>query len=669
MQQRPSLSLAKLLVAAVCGVGLALVISTVDRQWRRHNAAQNPALSEDVALSSGDLQAWPVAAGQMTGDLAPPDYVRPYAATPYAAAPYPTGADLAIESLATPGETIAQRLFGNADPAAVQPPYRLPSPTYGFPNASPSDFSGDVEDDLAQDLYYPPEGSEGPQMIINSLVNEPTANEPTLAEDAADKSADDFAAESFVLNTPVTGTPTIEKPADRASIVGMQSAIPEVAAAMPEAKQSSPAPELFSDESASDTLAADTFNEELLIESLEDPDATFARETPTDLLMADLPAVAEIEKLVTPDLHAAYGLGRSGALYRAREEFVAVLQKIALARDTAQTTDRHTVALKIGLRAIDEADDFVPLSATVDQPLTVAEVAASHQTPLLHDQKSLSRWSLPHEAVALYHRYAQRKLAGATAGSQAGSMALHGLGKTYARLAVLEEDEHADRMSRTMYRAALLTRADNYLAANELGVSLASVGRSQQARLALEQAVTHGGNSTVFRNLASVQQKLGQGQLAMAAQQRADQLANAEMSRGMFSRQRGVRWVSPDEFNQTGRNSGQSPAVASARPPQARPQPGQPAPQMASRPQRQPATNNNPSLSWWQRFNQTNPNQPRQAASQSASQMPPRRPVTRVPGTTVTPPARTRLGQMPPPQPQRPGIPPGAPVRNQRVLR
>ena len=61
------------------------------------------------------------------------------------------------------------------------------------------------------------------------------------------------------------------------------------------------------------------------------------------------------------------------------------------------------------------------------------------------------------------------------------SMALYGLGKSYARLEAQGGDTTAGRKSLVMYRAAIGAHPQNFLAANELGVRLAQGGRYEQA--------------------------------------------------------------------------------------------------------------------------------------------------------------------------------------------
>lgn len=296
----------------------------------------------------------------------------------------------------------------------------------------------------------------------------------------------------------------------------------------------------------------------------EDDLAAYAAEVPRDELLTYTPSASDISQRVQSDVQAAFALGRHGALFAARARFVDAMRTIALARDAEQSTDRYSRALDQGLLALEEAQDFLPGGA-VSKELTVAEVAASHQTPMLRNHQR-AEWALPQEAAGLYYRYAEQKLASAVSGEQAGSMALYGLGKTYDRLAEVEQSSADQQLSLAMHRAALTAHDGNHMAANELGVGLAKVGRYEKAAVALQQSITSGGGSTVYRNLAHVQHKLGQTRLAAETSQQAERLAMAERSAGEFSRDRGVQWVPPTQLARQSSPAGAppQPTVAAA---------------------------------------------------------------------------------------------------------
>lgn len=258
------------------------------------------------------------------------------------------------------------------------------------------------------------------------------------------------------------------------------------------------------------------------------------------------PATSHLTSQLLPAVQRGYALAQRGALFAAQTEFVQVLRRVAQANDAASGTDEHSRALAAGLRALDEADDFVPAGIQLEADLDVRIVASSHRTPVLRDEPATA---MPHQAVALYHRYAEQQLACCVAREQAGSMALHGLGNIYARLAERGDDDvQLARNAITMYSAALAARPDNHLAANELGVLLCRAGRPAEATRLFERTIDRAPNATAYHNLAVAQQKLGMAGQAAANEQEALRLAAWERATGAVSRRLGVEWVSPAEM-------------------------------------------------------------------------------------------------------------------------
>ncbi|MGI9455473.1 MAG: hypothetical protein ACR2NU_02875 [Aeoliella sp.] len=282
-----------------------------------------------------------------------------------------------------------------------------------------------------------------------------------------------------------------------------------------------------------------------------DDDALIAARTSADDVLAYFPAEAELSDQFRSQVQAAFTLARNGALHAARGRFESLLVELAHAKDASQMTDRHSRSLAAGLRALDEADDFRPAGGDVE--VDTLTLAAGHQTPMLREPsvlKDKAKWTLPHEAIAMYHRYAERKLAAAVTEEQAGSMALYGLGKIYQQLAERRDDvPQAMRKSLTMYRGAVRAHGENHLAANEAGVLLARAGRYEQALPLLERAVELSNSSVTHQNLAFVHEKRGVAHLAHAHQREARKLATVEKSRGQLSAERGIAWMSPQEFN------------------------------------------------------------------------------------------------------------------------
>lgn len=325
------------------------------------------------------------------------------------------------------------------------------------------------------------------------------------------------------------------------------------------ARKASPESEPF------DMAIGETFDEPFNDESDLDAVATHnpRTKTPTrplrDLSPADeqgllsyTASTNDLSRRLTPEVQAGFQLGKSGAVFAARAKFVGVLRRIAQAKDAEARSTRHAVALAEGLRTLDQADDFVPKGDALEAELNVAAIARSHGVRIIDDEQAVT----PHDAMARYSQHAAKCLAEAAAKEPAGSMALYGLGKSYTRLEAQGDDPTAGRKSAVLYRAAIDTRAENYLAANELGVRLARVGRYDQASAVLRQAASQPtAIATVHANLAAIEQRRGEMQVAAAAQQHSQMLAEHERAAGDVSRRHGIEWVAPDAFQRPGQRT------------------------------------------------------------------------------------------------------------------
>jgi tetratricopeptide (TPR) repeat protein len=258
------------------------------------------------------------------------------------------------------------------------------------------------------------------------------------------------------------------------------------------------------------------------------------------------PTSNELTAQLLPAVRRGCDLAQRGALYAAQTEFIQVIRRIAQVHDSERGTDQHSRALAEGLRAIEEAADFVPTGAGLEGDLDVAIAASSHRTPLVRQSPASVA---PHTAVALYHGFAQERMAKAVAGQQAGSMALFGLGKVNARRAERNDDDVlATRSAMTMYLAALAACPVNHLAANELGVLLCRNGHAAEAVRLFEQTIDQSPSATAYHNLAVAQRKLGLVGQAAANQRESDRLAAWERATGAVSRRAGVDWVPADQF-------------------------------------------------------------------------------------------------------------------------
>ncbi len=256
---------------------------------------------------------------------------------------------------------------------------------------------------------------------------------------------------------------------------------------------------------------------------------------------------SRVNELAKTKIQQAYAMAGRGSQYVARQKLIEALRMISQAKDAQQGTPDRTVALAAGLRALREAEDFAPRGTQLEAELDIKVLCASHRTPIANQADSANL--LPRLMMDRYLRYAQLQLALSVAGEPAGSMALHALGKLNSQLGRLEPEKNrlAERKAIAYQQAALLAHNQNFLAAHELGVLLATSGHFVESQQLLLLVAAREPNAVVYRNLARVQEKLGQRTQALANRDHARQLSQ-QGATGTNN----VQWVSPNQFLQGG---------------------------------------------------------------------------------------------------------------------
>ncbi len=269
-----------------------------------------------------------------------------------------------------------------------------------------------------------------------------------------------------------------------------------------------------------------------------------------------VPTDAKLDQQCREKIGAAFALSQRGASYAARQELIAVLRLISQAKDNREGTRTRTESLAAGLRALEEAEDFAPRGSQLEAEMALRVVCAAHRTPLARELDLAAM--LPSQIMERYNRYAQIKLAHAVAGEPAGSMALYALGKLCSQLGAIEPEQHplATRKAVAYQQASLLAHNENYMAAHELGVLLAETGHFPEAQHLLTQVAAEQPNAVVYRNLARVQDALGQTDEAQFSRNEGQRLA--QQGRGPKPN---IAWVSPQEFSR-GQTNTFTPQVA-----------------------------------------------------------------------------------------------------------
>ncbi len=265
------------------------------------------------------------------------------------------------------------------------------------------------------------------------------------------------------------------------------------------------------------------------------------------------PATAELSQQLLPAVQKAYSLAKHGAVYAAQTDFIRVLRRVAQAKDATAGVETHSRALAAGLRALDEADDFVPQGVQLEAEMNVAVVMSAHRTPELLPSVAITR---PDEAIALYHQFAREQLALAVDREQAGSMSLYGLGKLENRLALQTNGElRHERKALTMFLAALDAGPSNQLAANEIGVLLARGGQPAAASELFRRAIDIAPSSITYHNLAIVDRQMGFHAQAEANENYSQHLAALDRQARIVSRNNGVEWVAPQDLSPVAQQS------------------------------------------------------------------------------------------------------------------
>jgi hypothetical protein len=309
---------------------------------------------------------------------------------------------------------------------------------------------------------------------------------------------------------------------------------------------------------------------------------TAAGQTLTPNGASNLPSLRAADQVARDHVRYAIDLAERGAVCSAHAELVGALNSVALSLDAQQPSPMHSAALKAGLQAMREADDFAPQGVSAESQVNLARVIAVHRTPVLKtvDVSHLTQM----DALESYYAYAAENLARAGGRERAASMALHGCGRMelVAPALCLPGNALATPRAIAWQRAALLVDPGNYLAANELGVLLARCQQWREAKQWLVQSVRLAPTAEGWRNLSAVHAKLGettesqrahQAYLALVGNVRASAQAT-----GGASAAAGMRWVEPAVFVHESGPDQLGAAVPSPLPPKQSPATASPAP-------------------------------------------------------------------------------------------
>ena len=236
---------------------------------------------------------------------------------------------------------------------------------------------------------------------------------------------------------------------------------------------------------------------------------------------SNLPSPSELEALrrrVDERLRYAMNLATRGAVCSARVEFTKAIDLVAMSLDMRDGEATHRRALQAGLQAFQEAADFRPAGTSPAAHGDLAVIVAAHRTPVLKNV-DLAR-VLPTDAMQAYFEYATEQVALAGGHEPAASFGLYSWARVEAMPAAAEErvaNKLGEPMAMALHHAALKVDANNYLAANELGVLLARYGRMQEAKQMLQHSASLSRKSEAWYNLSIVHRQLGEQAAAQQA--------------------------------------------------------------------------------------------------------------------------------------------------------
>lgn len=237
-----------------------------------------------------------------------------------------------------------------------------------------------------------------------------------------------------------------------------------------------------------------------------------------------IPRVAGLDLQLPPHVERrlgyAFDLAQRGAPYTAEAEFRAVLGLCALELDAREGGTARREALRDGLMAMQEADQFGGDQVDWRDAADVRPVASAHVTPVL---RNAQRPVDSIQAVQAYYQYAEQKLTAAAHGLPGASMAYYGLGRTIVLPGT--RIPHANGKAALYQRIALAIAPQNLLAANELGVMLAQHGQLADAERIFQQCVATEATPQTWRNLAVVYARQGNEMASKSALAAGDALA------------------------------------------------------------------------------------------------------------------------------------------------
>lgn len=235
-------------------------------------------------------------------------------------------------------------------------------------------------------------------------------------------------------------------------------------------------------------------------------------------------------------------LSRRGASYAARQEFFAALRILAQSNDQQVGGTAYTQALRNGIIAIKEAQDFIVTDTEAQIGLSVAHVIETHSTNII--SAASAEGMTPIEAAQRYFAYASHHLSRCGGQNVVAAEALYCLGKLHSVQAKSASNDSKLDLAKAMiyHQAAISASGSNFRSLNELGVLYANSGRFDEAKHMLKQSLRIKALPQAWQNLSVIHQRMGEHQLAQLAN-REFELTSSQAPSSV------IRWTPVEEFN------------------------------------------------------------------------------------------------------------------------
>ena len=267
---------------------------------------------------------------------------------------------------------------------------------------------------------------------------------------------------------------------------------------------------------------------------------------------ASTPIIAGLDRSAGTEAvhHIEYGksLARRSAVEAATQEFFSALHVLAQSNDQQTQSNQYTKALRAGVTAMKEAEDFMIEDPQYQVHMDVGSVVETHQTELIGQTRARNMTGT--QAMQEYFEYAGQQLGLCGGQNVVAAEALYCLGKLTSIRAMADPNPQNFETAKAViyHRASMGADLENHRSANELGVLLARKGRLPEAEAWLKKSLMINPVAQSWGNLAKVHQRKGTPKdldLATKANREHELAMHNEVIGAPVNR---IRWLEPAEF-------------------------------------------------------------------------------------------------------------------------